>query len=421
MRNKAAQKSIKSLYFLFIIVAAAFFARLIYWWVFVEPAPVISGDANFYYEASHSIAKNLTYAINGQLTAEKTPGYPIFAGIILKLVKKDTSLIILQYLFGVLASIPIFLISRNYLNEQKALLVTLAYLFYPTTWHWESQFMSESLFIWLNNLFFLFVHKYLIEGKIKELCIASVFGALSLLTRPAAIFTLGIIYCYLILRQKPNSAIKTAAVSIFVFIIIFCPWITRNYKIFGQFIPGSTSAGITIYTSYVNWGYDMSINNLMPEDRRKITQLESAYEKNKFLVKRTFEYLKQYPSKIITLVPLKLKDYLHPFDGRWYPLKYGSKYNIFYGVLLSLAALALYWYRNRKFVIVNLSVLYILGGIISAVIFHGEIRYRFVLNPVFFLLAGLCFADPLSPEKKKIITATILFNLIVWGIGIKIP
>jgi hypothetical protein len=86
-----------------------------------------------------------------------------------------------------------------------------------------------------------------------------------------------------------------------------------------------------------------------------------------------------------------------------------------------LAALALYWHRNRKFVIVKLSVLFIFGGILSAVIFHGEIRYRFVLNPIFFILAGLCFADPVSSKKKKIITALILLNIVFAGIGIMIP
>jgi hypothetical protein len=399
----------------------ALIARLIYWWILVGPVPLNSGDANFYYEASHSIANNLTYSKDGQLTAAKTPGYPIFAGIILKFFKKDAFLIILQYLFGVLASIPIFLIARNYLNEKKALFVAFAYLLYPTTWHWESQFMSESLFIWINNLFFLFMHNYLLNGKLKELCLACLFGALSFLIRPAAIFTLGLIYSYLIFCQEPKRALKAGGVSIIIFIIIFCPWVTRNYKVFGHFIPGSTSAGITIYTSYVNWGYDMSINNPLPEDRRKLSQLGSAYERDKYLIKRTISYLKQYPSKIITLAPVKLKDYFHPFDGRWYPLKYGSKYNIFYGVLISLAVLALFWYRNRQLAIVKLSVLFLFGGILSAVIFHGEIRYRFVLNPIFFLLAGLCFADPLTPKKKKVITVLVSSNIVFWGIGIFIP
>ena len=385
------------------------------------PTQSISGDAVFYYQASHSIAKTFSYAIYGQPTAEKTPGYPLFAGVILKLVKKDSYLIIIQYLFGVLASIPIFLISKTYLNERRALIVTLAYLLYPTTWHWESQFMSESLFIWINNLFLFFIHKYLINKRINELCFAAVFAALCLLTRPAAIFTLGIIYGYIILSQRPKLAMKTAVVSILILFIIFCPWVTRNYLVFGHFIPGSTSAGITIYTSYVNWGYDMSINNPMPEDREKLAELESAYDKDKYLVKRTIEYLRQNPLKMLTLVPQKLRDYLHPFDGRWHPLKYGSKYNIFYGLLLSLAALAYLRHRKQKLILVKLSTLYIIGGIISVIIFHGEIRYRYVLNPVLFLLAGLCFVNTLNPKEIKTINAIVTSNLILWVVGMAIP
>jgi len=405
---------------LYIIMALAFIVRLLYWWIFVGPTPNISGDANFYYQTSHSIAENLTYGLNGELTATKLPGYPVFAGVVLKLFKKDAFVIICQYLLGVLASLPIFLILRNYLNEKKAQVVTFAYLFYPTTWHWESQFMSESLFIFLNSLYLFFMYKYLTEGKIRKLCLTSIFGAFSLLTRPAAIFPLGIFYFYIIFREKPIRALKVAAVTGLIFLLIFSPWVLRNYRAFGHFIPISTSGGITIYTSYVNWGYDMSIINLVPEDRERWSKLGTEYEKDKFLLSRTVNFLKQYPFKILTLAPVKIKDYFHPFDGRWYPLRYGSKYNIFYGILFSLAAVSLFWNRNKNLKLIKLSVLCLLGGILSAIIFHGEIRYRFVLNPIFFLLSGLCFIDPLNQKGKKIIIAMISFNLIFWGIGITI-
>jgi hypothetical protein len=399
----------------------AFLARLLYWWILVGSAPNISGDANFYYQTSHSIADNLQYELNGKPTAIKLPGYPLFAGVILRLFKKDIYVLISQYLLGILASLPIFFILKNYLDENKVLAVIFAYLFYPTTWHWESQFMSETLFIFLNSWFLFFMHTYLGEKKLKKLFMASIFGAISLLTRPAAIFPLGVFYFYLLIRENPQSAFKVAALSGLVFLIIFSPWVVRNYRAFGHFIPISTSGGITIYTSYVNWGYDMSIINLLPEDSKKLAGMENEYEKDKFLVDKTVHFLKQYPLKILTLAPMKLKDYLHPFDGRWYPLRYGSKYNVFYGVLLSLAALSLFWNWNKKLCIVKLSILYILGSVVAVLIFHGEIRYRFVLNPLLFILAGLCFVNPISLKKMKVISAIIIANLVVWGIGATIP
>ena len=281
--------------------------------------------------------------------------------------------------------------------------------------------MSESLYVWLNNLFLFYIHRYMIKKNDLDLAAGSFWGAASFLTRPSAIFPLGIVFLSLIYQNSFKRAHKIAAIWCFIFLLVISPWIIRNYIVFGKFIPASNSAGVTIYSSYVSWGYDMSIVNYLPEDRITVASLDSETEKNKFLLKRTFHYLQKNPQKIFTLIPTKLKDYVHPFNGRWYPLSLGSKFNLFYGLLGSFAVLGFWWNRKTNNNLLKLSFYFIIGAVISVVIFHGEIRYRFVLNPILFLLAGLCFVDQPSPEKRKIITAMILLNLSVWGIGITIP
>jgi hypothetical protein len=165
----------------------------------------------------------------------------------------------------------------------------------------------------------------------------------------------------------------------------------------------------------------MSIVNILPEDKIVTASLDNESAKNEFLLKRTFQYLKKNPLNIIILIPVKLKDYLHPFNGRWYPLSLGSKFDLFYGLLACFAILGFWWNIKTNAKILQLCFCFFIGAIISVIIFHGEIRYRFVLNPILFLLAGLCFADRLNPEKRKIMPAIILLNLIIWGAGIAIP
>jgi hypothetical protein len=413
--------SLRTPTFLLIIMVVSFAARLIYWWILVPPFHEFSGDAIFYYDAARSIAESSSYSYNGIFTAAKPPAYPIFAGLILKVFGDVNAVIFLQFLFGVLASLPIYLIARNYLDKNKASLVTLAYLVYPTTWFWESSFMSESLYVWLNNLFIFFMHRYMMKKNNLDLAAGSFWGAASFLTRPAAVFPLGIVFLSLVYQNSFKRAYKIGAIWCFIFFLVISPWIIRNYIVFNKFIPASNSAGVTIYTSYVNWGYDMSIVNFLPEDSVILASLNSEPEKNNFLLRRTFRYLWNDPLKFITVIPIKLRDFSHPFDGRWYPLSMGSKFNFFYGLLASLALLGFWWNRKAKIDLIKLSIYFIIGAVISAVIFHGEIRYRFVLNPILFLLAGLCFVDRLSSKRKKNITALILLNLIFWGIGITIP
>lgn len=404
-----------------IIIVVSFAARLVYWWFLIQPFHELSGDASFYYDAAHSIAENSSYSIDGIPTASKPPVYPVFAGLILRVFGNDKAVIFLQYLFGVLASLPLYLIARNYIDENKASLVALAYLFYPTTWFWESSFMSESLYVWLNILFLFFMHRYMMKRNDFDLAAGSFWGAASFLTRPAAVFPLGIVFLSLIYQNSVKRAVRISAVWCFIFLLVLSPWVIRNYLIFGQFIPTSNSAGVTLYTSYVSWGSDMSMVNYLPEDRAIVTSLNGEIEENNFLLKRTFNYLMENPLKAVTLVPMKLKDYFHPFNGRWYPLSLGSKFNLFYGLVASFAALGLFWCRKKHFHIVKLAVLFIIGSVAAIMVFHGEIRYRFVLNPILFLLAGLCFVDKLSQYQKLTVLAVLGFNLLAWGVGINIP
>lgn len=402
-------------------MAGALFLRIIYWWLFIQPFHEIRGDAVFYYNAAHSIADTLSYSINGKHTAIKPPGYPVFAGLILMVFGDDRAVILLQYLFGVLASLPIYWIARHYLNENRASLVVLAYLIYPTTWFWESSFMSESLYVWLNNLFLFFMHRYMMTNNNLDLAHSSFWGTASFLTRPAAIFPLGIIFVVIIFQKSFRKAMSFATVWCIVFLLVLSPWIYRNFNLFKKIIPASNSAGVTLYTSYVSWGYDMSIVNFLPHDQITLASLDSEYEKNKFLLQRTFEFLSKNPMKMVTLIPYKLKDFLHPFNGRWYPISLGSKFNLFYSLLACFAMLGFWWNRKEKAPIVKLSLAFVVGAVISVIVFHGELRYRFVLNPILFLLAGLCFMDRFNTNKKKIIKVVVILNLSLWGAGIVIP
>jgi hypothetical protein len=413
--------SLKIPFVLVLILAGAFAARLIYWWFLIYPSLELSGDALFYHDAANSIAKSLSYSHGGVLTAEKAPVYPVFAGMVLKVFGDDKAVIFFQYLLGILSSLPIFWIARNYLNKNKSSLIVLAYLIYPTSWYWESSFLSEPLYVLLNNLFLFYMHRYMIKNNYLDLAFASFWGAASFLTRSSAIFPLGVVFIVLICQKSIKDAINFASIWCVVFLFVLSPWIIRNYMIFEKFIPASNSAGVTLYTSYVNWGYDMSIVNILPEDKIALADFNNEYLANKFLMKRTFEFLKENPFKIISLIPFKIKDYIHPFNGRWYPLSLGSKFNIFYGLLVCFALIGYWENRKKSLPILKLSLAFIIGAFISVLIFHGEIRYRFVLNPILFLIGGLYFANRFSKEKKKVVTSVIISNICFWIIGMSIP
>ncbi|MCU0595567.1 MAG: glycosyltransferase family 39 protein [Desulfobacterota bacterium] len=400
------------------ILLAAFLGRVVFW-VAMDPSSYHQrSDAFFYQRTAESIAKELSYAENGIPTAQKPPLYPLFAGLLLHLLGNQTGVIVAQYLFGVLSGIPIFLLARTFLKDQKALLLTAVYAFYPKSWHWESGFMSEPLALWIINLFFLHIYGYWRKGRITNLWLASLWAGLALLTRTASAVSLVLVLAYATCQGRVTRKLASSLSCIGIVALVLSPWVIRNFLTLDSFVPTTTQVGLTLYSSYVSWGYDMSIVNILPEDQTILDQLEGEVEKDAYLLKRTISYLAEQPLQVFALIPMKIKDYLHPFHGRWYPLNMGSKYDLPYGILTSFAFLGILWTRKAGNTLANAAFLFVLGGIASAIVSHGEIRYGYLMTTPLFLLAGFCFAEQIQERQKGYLLLIVALNVVLWVAGI---
>jgi len=399
------------------ILLAALLGRLIFW-VTMDPSSYHQkSDALFYQRTSESIAKDLTYAENGIPTAKKPPLYPLFAGLFLYFLGDQTGVIFAQYLLGVLSSIPVFLLARTFLEDKKALLLMAAYAFYPKSWHWESGFMSEPLALWIINLFFLHLYDYWDKGRITNLWLASLWAGLALLTRSASAVSLILVLAYTTWQGRVTRKLVSFLSCIGIVALVLSPWVVRNFLTLHSFVPTTTQVGLILYSSYVSWGYDMSIVNILPEDQAILDQLAGEVEKDAYLLKRTINYLAERPLRVFALIPMKIKDYLHPFHGRWYPLNMGSKYDLPYGILTSFALLGILWTRKGANTLANAAFLFVLGGIASAIVFHGEIRYGYLITTPLFLLAGFCFTEQTRQKQKRLLLLILFANVALWVVG----
>jgi 4-amino-4-deoxy-L-arabinose transferase-like glycosyltransferase len=220
-----------------------------------------------------------------------------------------------------------------------------------------------------------------------------VFG-LALLTRPFIIFFFPFLFYWLFSRDKYKS-IKGISLLLIGILIVLTPWVTRNYVKLNAFIPFSNIGGLALYNSYIvpkkGFGYN-SLEGVNDE----YFKIDNETDKNKYLVEKSIEHIKNNPEKVIKLTAKKALLFVYPFDGYWYPLSFGSKYNIFWGLVLCFSTIGIYLHFNDQNVEKKIIYFLLVSFLIGIMIFYGSPRFRFPIEPLL-----ICFAASALPHIKK--------------------
>jgi hypothetical protein len=124
----------------------------------------------------------------------------------------------------------------------------------------------------------------------------------------------------------------TTVLQIFLFLVVFTPWVVRNAIVMQAFIPLTTSNGSNFYggnNSQANGGYESS----EPYVLANFNEVDS----NRMLAKRGVEWIRNNPGRFLLLLPAKA------FRFFW-PLAFGTSGTvstsppIFVGVLVGTIA-----------------------------------------------------------------------------------
>jgi hypothetical protein len=171
------------------------------------------------------------------------------------------------------------------------------------------------------------------------------------------------------------------------FVLVMAPWTARNYARLGAFVPFANVGGLALYNSYIvspnGFGYN-SLNGV----GEAYFQIESETERSRYLVGRTMKFISQNPLQAVKFGALKLLHLLYPFDGYWSAVPFGSKYNVFWGMIVSFALFG--WAKSEKCRSrdVQLLGLLLLSFLIGSLVFYGSPRFRLPLEPILISLAA---------------------------------
>ncbi|EDZ62239.1 putative Glycosyl transferase, family 39 [Sulfurimonas gotlandica GD1] len=352
------------------------------------------------------IAEAITLSESGEFwnykdRAWEMPLTAVIYSIFYSLFENERNLIIFVRLFQplllVLQAFLLYKISlKIFDNKLSALIAFTITLFYPFFIFYQGLLLSETFFNTVLIVSFYFIYRwYEDDFKIDtSFLLANIFlllsiyikGTLSIL--PPLLLTV----FFVVNKLELKSAIKVFLYSTLIYIFLMTPWWIRNYMIFDQFVPFTTSSGKVLYLgnnpANKYGGCDMAVD----VDRKEFTSIgtiDDELERNKLFKYKAIEFIKNNPDRFFELMLLKFKRFYNIIPNadkykqgyfKWITLvSYGSIFTLF---LVSIVIHAKYYKR-----LTAIYILFIYFTLLHMV-FIASLRYRLPLEPFMILLSS---------------------------------
>lgn len=352
------------------------------------------------------------------------PGYEIFLAAIYYIFGHNYEAVwIIQALLNVLTAGLAFLITKEIFQARWNYLIgiTAAALigFSPDLVTMQGMLMTETLGVFLIALTgYLFCRYYnaLEKSWPPTLLLGLSLGAAALVRTPAA-FLFFPIAAYLLL----NKNWKHFLLVIVTVLVLFLPWIIRNYQIYGIFLPTNAAAGFNLLTGNHPGASgeqgDFSVLDRYPEwlSGVEVDRLATA-DATKFILQNPLEFLK------LTIYRTSIYFSFARPTGFWFHLSGWSKAitvvssAVYSAVLFVLGFFGIWQIRNldgreRQLAKFLLAMLVMMPLAVVGIII--ETRYRMLAYPLFAVFAGYglnLFWQKKLEWRSSLVIAFLLFS-----------
>jgi len=187
----------------------------------------------------------------------RTPGYPLFLGILHGILKIPLNgVIFLQIILTLLSAIIIFK-TADKITPQLGTIAFIIILFDPAITIYSLMLLTESLFLFLISIFLYTMITYLQGQEKKYLFLSALTLAAATYVRPITFYLGGFLAIFILLVFVRKNPIKSIIHSCIFFVIIYSLlflWQSRNYSHYRKYqfssIENSTIQSQGIYKSY---------------------------------------------------------------------------------------------------------------------------------------------------------------------------
>jgi len=359
-------------------------------------------DERHYHLLADNLAGGRGYTFDGvNPSAWRTPGYPIFLAVFIKM---GCSISLLRYLNFLALAGGLFII-RSILRLEKhqggASISSLLILGYPVLFYTAGTLYPQTVFTFL----LLALCRLIITPRY-GLFHGALFGLISavlIMLHPTAIFIPPLMYIW---KWYPDNwkVCAPALLSVLALSLVFAPWVYRNYRAFDAFVPLSLHGGDTLY-----WGNNPHTDidawyKSITKDIEKQTIGMSEVEENKFFRDMAVRFWLDHPRDAAALYLQKL---IHHFNYR-NKFYVHSEFNVYksivmfityYPLLFLLVLRLLLSYKVPLSRTEFLLVAIYLGSALFHAIFLTRIRFRLPYDVLLITHIGIMFS--LLTERLK--------------------
>lgn len=373
----------------------------------------IETDAKAYDELGLRVSKGMGFVdAFGEPTAYWPPVYPLFLAGVYALVGHELLWVrIIQAVLGGGICVLVYLIASILFDRRIGTLGGAIIAIYLPLIALTTQILTETLFTFL-----MLIGIWLILSKpgYRRIAISGVVLAVALLTKAILIFFFPF-FLYWIYLNSQLKFWRAAGILAVAVILVLSPWTARNYQKMRAFVPLASVGGMSLYTAYVlpekGFGYNASLEPL----KNELAGITNEAERSRYLVNKTFRYIIDNPVQVLKLTAMKPLYFIYPFDGYWYPVSLGSKYNVFFGVVFFFAIVGIVVDPVRREPSHMLIYFLLLSYLIAITVFQGLPRYRLPLDPLLicFAAAGMRW---LSNNHRWLFAASVFGHLSLFAL-----
>ena len=238
-------------YFIVIIAVALFLKLLLFVYASVyDPRIRFDNDSADYLNTGMMLVTHGVFAQeeNQVLKYElnRTPGYPLFLGILHGILKIPLGgVIFVQVVLTLLAAWITYKAALE-INPRTAMLAAIIVLYSQPIAIYSLMIMTEALYLLLISLFMLVFIRYLKKKESRLLLVSAILLALATYVRPVSYYLCAAIPLFIIyanIRDQFKKAILHAAVFLLIACGLLGVWQLRNYLVLHQNIFSSIIQG----------------------------------------------------------------------------------------------------------------------------------------------------------------------------------
>jgi 4-amino-4-deoxy-L-arabinose transferase-like glycosyltransferase len=282
-------------------------------------------------------------------------------------------------------------------NRATAIITLFGMVIYPSLLAYQCLLLTETLFTCFLVLGFAFLYAWE-PGHPGIFVLSGLFFMLSLYTRPVITILMPLLFLArgFAIFDNPWQRLRYCLYSCLVFLVCIAPWWIRNWNVFGEFVPFTTSASMNLYlgnnrgnlTGGVEWSTDAP-----PEEVAELMSAGSETDISRAFTAKSISYIRENKAVFLANVWKKFKRFWNftlNTDSAKLP-KYFQYYNI--ASILSwgpafFLALATLWRKRKEWFI--LLPLFLLVGyyVFVHVVTIASLRYRLPIEPFFVILGA---------------------------------